>query len=141
MIVFTTHADQELEQECLVLGADQVLIKPIVPKKLQQAINQCLLMPGYRSEYNSQLSILKKQVEVFLKQEKLKNSYFFPLFHHDLFLYKLPKIDKRVAMLTKNFGHRVPEIRSHDATEIRPRYVLRPARNHAFGVHARASRK
>ena len=41
-------------------------------------------------------------------------------------------------MLTKNFDHRVPEIRSHDATEIRPRYVLRPARNHAFGVHARA---
>jgi CheY-like chemotaxis protein len=43
MIVCTAHADQQLEQECLALGADQVLIKPILPKNLQQAIDECLL--------------------------------------------------------------------------------------------------
>ncbi len=70
LIVCTAHADQQLEQECLALGADQVLIKPILPKNLQQAINECLLLPGYRRKYKFQLRILKKEVEPFLQQEK-----------------------------------------------------------------------
>ncbi len=70
LIVCTAHADGKVEQECLVLGADQVLIKPILAKNLQQAIDECLLMPGYRRKYKFQLKVLKKQVELFLQQEK-----------------------------------------------------------------------
>lgn len=69
LIVCTAHADQQLEQECLALGADQVLIKPLLPKNLQQAIDECLLMPGYRRKYKFQLKILQQQVEAFLQQE------------------------------------------------------------------------
>ena len=39
----------------------------------------------------------------------------------------------------KNFGHRDPEIRSHDATENRPRYnPARPASTHPFKIHTHA---
>lgn len=69
LIVCTAHANQQLEQECLALGADQVLIKPILPKNLQQAIDECLLLPGYRRKYKFQLRTLKKEVEPFLQQE------------------------------------------------------------------------
>ncbi len=69
LIVCTAHADQQLEHECLALGADQVLIKPILPKNLHQAIDECLLLPGYRRKYKFQLRMLKKEVEPFLQQE------------------------------------------------------------------------
>src|SRR5882762_1723079 len=39
---------------------------------------------------------------------------------------------KRVAMLMKNFGHPVPEINSHHATEIGLRFVRRPPRTGPF---------
>ncbi|MCZ6914680.1 MAG: response regulator [Rickettsia endosymbiont of Ixodes persulcatus] len=58
LVVCTAHADGEVEQECVVLGADQVLIKPILTKNLQQTIDDCLLMPAYRRKYKFQLKIL-----------------------------------------------------------------------------------
>ncbi|WP_240992169.1 hypothetical protein [Rickettsiella grylli] len=70
LIVYTAHAAQQLEQECLALGADLVLIKPILSKNLQQTINECLLLPGYRRKYKFQLRMLKKQIETFLQQEE-----------------------------------------------------------------------
>lgn len=36
LIVCTAHADQQLEQESLALGADQVLIKPVLPKNFNR---------------------------------------------------------------------------------------------------------
>ena len=46
------------------------------------------------------------------------------------------QVIKRVAMLVMHFGHPVPEMHSHDATTIKPRFVLlhpRPSASLALG--------
>ncbi|MCZ6914944.1 MAG: response regulator [Rickettsia endosymbiont of Ixodes persulcatus] len=70
VIVCTAHADQKIEKKCLALGADKVLIKPILFHVLQETIKQGCLIPSYRKKYKFQLKLLQQQVETLLQQKR-----------------------------------------------------------------------
>lgn len=57
LIVLTAHANAELQERCLRLGADEVLIKPITLKSLEESILNCSLKESVESNLADQFQI------------------------------------------------------------------------------------
>lgn len=57
LIVLTGHASAELQERCLRLGADVVLIKPITIENLEESIKNCSLKESVESNLAIQFQI------------------------------------------------------------------------------------
>ncbi|BBB15135.1 two component transcriptional regulator winged helix family [Candidatus Rickettsiella viridis] len=99
LIVCSAHGDLQAKKY-LDLGADKVLVKPILEKNLVEVMEKCFLVPGYQRKFYYQFKILLKQLKELIEG---KEQLFFSELEIDDFIQSLRHITQKSTQIRDEY--------------------------------------